>query len=96
MSLSTITQLQNAAASSRPEGATSGRGLESLGQADFLQLMTTQLQQQDPFAPVDNTQMLAQMAQFSSLATMTDVSTTLEAISAKLDLLSPATTQTTE
>ncbi|WP_121114691.1 flagellar hook capping FlgD N-terminal domain-containing protein [Croceibacterium ferulae] len=90
MSLSTITQLQNATASNRTESATSGRGLESLGQADFLQLMTTQLQQQDPFAPVDNTQMLAQMAQFSSLATMTDVSSTLEAISAKLDRLSTA------
>ena len=90
MSLSTITQLQNATATSRPASASTGRGLESLGQADFLSLMTTQLQQQDPFAPVDNTQMLAQMAQFSSLATMTDVSSTLEAISAKLDRLSTA------
>jgi len=90
MTLSAITQLQNATANSRTESATSGRGLESLGQADFLQLMTTQLQQQDPFAPVDNTQMLAQMAQFSSLATMTDVSTTLESMSAKLDLLTTA------
>ena len=53
--------------------------------------MTTQLQQQDPFAPVDNTQMLAQMAQFSSLATMTDVSSELAKISAKLDRLTPKT-----
>jgi flagellar basal-body rod modification protein FlgD len=91
MSLSTITQLQNATATSRPEKASTGRGLESLGQADFLALMTTQLQQQDPFAPVDNTQMLAQMAQFSSLATMTDVSSELAKISAKLDRLTPTT-----
>ena len=91
MSLSAITQLQNTTATSQPDKPTTGRGLESLGQADFLTLMTTQLQQQDPFAPVDNTQMLAQMAQFSSLATMTDVSSELAKISAKLDRLTPAT-----
>lgn len=94
MSLSAITQLQNATVGSGTGNASTGRGLESLGQADFLQLMTTQLQQQDPFEPVDNTQMLAQMAQFSSLATMTDVSTTLETISAKLDRLGATTTPT--
>ena len=35
------------------------------GQADFLKLMTAQMKNQDPFDPVDNTQMVAQMAQFS-------------------------------
>ena len=56
----------------------------TLGQADFLKLMTAQLKNQDPFAPVDNTQMVAQMAQFSSLAGITQMSTTLQAISDKL------------
>jgi flagellar basal-body rod modification protein FlgD len=56
----------------------------SLGQADFLKLMTAQLQNQDPFDPVDNTQMIAQMAQFSSLAGITEMSSTLKAISDKL------------
>jgi flagellar basal-body rod modification protein FlgD len=91
MSVTSITQLQNLNNAASRDNATTGRGMDSLGQADFLQLMTTQLQQQDPFNPVDNTQMLAQMAQFSSLATMTDVSATLNAISAKLDKLAPAT-----
>ena len=27
---------------------------DTLGQSDFLRLMTTQLQNQDPFAPMDN------------------------------------------
>ena len=27
---------------------------DTLGQSDFLKLMTTQLQNQDPFAPMDN------------------------------------------
>jgi flagellar basal-body rod modification protein FlgD len=56
----------------------------SLGQADFLKLMTAQLQNQDPFSPVDNTQMVAQMAQFSQLSGITDMNTTLKAISDKL------------
>ncbi|MBN8816398.1 MAG: flagellar hook assembly protein FlgD [Sphingomonas sp.] len=57
---------------------------QTLGQADFLKLMTAQLQNQDPFNPVDNTQMVAQMAQFSSLSGITEMSTTLKAIAAKL------------
>ena len=59
-------------------------GSTSLGQADFLKLMTAQLKNQDPFSPVDNTQMVAQMAQFSSLAGITDMNSTLKAISDKL------------
>ncbi|MFP5454093.1 MAG: flagellar hook capping FlgD N-terminal domain-containing protein, partial [Alphaproteobacteria bacterium] len=35
----------------------------TLDQASFLKLLTTQMQTQDPFNPVDNTQMVAQMAQ---------------------------------
>ncbi len=62
-------------------------GWSALGQADFIRLLTVQMQQQDPFDPVDNTQMLAQMAQFSSLASSNDISATLQQISAKLDAL---------
>ena len=56
----------------------------TLGQGDFLKLMTAQMQNQDPFNPVDNTQMVAQMAQFSSLAGISEMSTTLKAIAEKL------------
>lgn len=55
-----------------------------LGQSDFLRLMTAQLTQQDPFNPVDNQQMVAQMAQFSSLAGVTETNTTLQQISEQL------------
>ena len=40
---------------------------DKLGQSDFLKLMTTQLQNQDPFAPMDNGDFIAQMAQFSTV-----------------------------
>jgi len=56
----------------------------TMGQADFLKLMTAQMKNQDPFDPVDNTQMVAQMAQFSSLAGITEMSSTLKAIADKL------------
>ena len=67
-----------------------GRDYSSLGQADFLRLLTVQVQQQDPFDPVDNKEMLAQMAQFSSLAGINDVNATLQQISEKLDVLAAA------
>ena len=63
---------------------------QSLGQADFLKLMTAQMENQDPFNPVDNTQMVAQMAQFSQLSGITEMSTTLKAISDKLGATSTA------
>ncbi len=56
----------------------------SMDQGDFLTLMTAQMKNQDPFDPVDNTQMVAQMAQFSSLAGISEMNSTLQAIAAKL------------
>ena len=62
-------------------------GFAALGAGDFLKLMTEQLKAQDPLAPVDNKEMLAQMAQFSSLSTQTGMADTLSAISGKLDTI---------
>jgi flagellar basal-body rod modification protein FlgD len=41
----------------------------TLTQANFLQLLVTQMTSQDPLSPVSNTDMAAQMAQFSALQT---------------------------
>lgn len=57
---------------------------QQMGQRDFLRLMTAQLSQQDPFNPVDNQQMVAQMAQFSSLAGISETNVTLQKISEQL------------
>ena len=62
----------------------------TLGQSDFLALMTAQMKNQDPFNPVDNTQMIAQMAQFSSVAGISQMNTTMSAIAAKLGATSAA------
>jgi flagellar basal-body rod modification protein FlgD len=45
-------------------------GDSSLGKDDFLKILTTQLSHQDPLKPMDDTQFVSQMAQFSSLEQM--------------------------
>ena len=77
--------ISNAASSAL--GQTQGRGMDALGQGDFLKLLTVQMQQQDPFEPVDNKDMLAQMAQFSALAGSAETNEMLERIADKLDQL---------
>ncbi|TCU55943.1 flagellar basal-body rod modification protein FlgD [Novosphingobium sp. PhB57] len=89
----------NTAAATSANKTTGGSGKTSLGeldQGDFLKLMMAQMKQQDPFSPVDQTQMLAQMAQFSSLAGTTEMADTLKTISSKLDTLVSAQTATQE
>jgi flagellar basal-body rod modification protein FlgD len=54
----------------------------SMDQKDFLRLMTTQLTTQDPFNPVDNTQMVAQMAQFSQVAGIAEMNKSLATLAA--------------
>ena len=65
--------------------STASKGLGEMNQGDFIALMTAQMKNQDPFEPVDNTQMVAQLAQFSSLAGISEMGATLKSIAAKLN-----------
>jgi flagellar basal-body rod modification protein FlgD len=50
----------------------------SLGKDAFLQILITQLQNQDPTSPMDDKEFISQMAQFSSLEQMQNMTTAME------------------
>jgi flagellar basal-body rod modification protein FlgD len=56
------------APSGSANSSVTGAGGGQLNQSDFLKLMTTQLNNQDPTQPSDSSQMLAQMAQLSTVS----------------------------
>ena len=61
--------------------AVANRKDESLGQADFLRLMTEQLKHQDPLKPMENSAFLGQLAQFSSVQGIQDLNATVNGFS---------------
>lgn len=80
--MTTITGNSALDALSAGQTAKSQNGM--LDQSAFLKLMTTQLKTQDPFNPVDNTQMVAQMAQFSSVAGISEMNASLKSMAADI------------
>ena len=67
---------------------------DKLGQDDFLQLMTAQLQNQDPFAPMENGDFIAQMAQFSTVSGIEEINQNLSALSTDMKQARIATAST--
>src|SRR5215467_3862394 len=52
----------------------------AISQSDFLQILLTQRQFQDPLKPMDNEQFVAQLAQFSALEVNTESSAKLDTL----------------
>lgn len=71
-----------------PIVAKGSTGEDSLDQTDFLRLMTTQLQFQDPLAPADSKEMVTQMAQLSSVSGISEMNQSLKDIA---DMISKQT-----
>jgi flagellar basal-body rod modification protein FlgD len=59
----------------------------------FLKLLVTQLKNQDPLNPSDGTQFLSQLAQFSSLEQLTQISTNTAALAKTTTTASTTTNQ---
>ena len=57
----------------------------SLGQADFLRLMTEQLKNQDPLKPLDNAQFLGQLAQFSTVQGIDKMQSAMDAVASVME-----------
>lgn len=80
LSLGGASTLQTQEASRQQAGTTQNTQLsesvqEILGKDTFLQLLTTQLRYQDPLSPIDDQDFIAQMAQFSALEQMQNLTT---------------------
>src|SRR3954467_15691864 len=56
---------------------------QTMGKDDFLKLLVAQLKNQDPLAPQDNTQFVAQLAQFSSLEAAMGTNSRLDGITSQ-------------
>ena len=69
---SAIARQQQKQAEAAINGTASSSNIKS---NDFLQLLTMQLQYQDPTNPMDNSEMLAQEAQFTTLEQMENIAT---------------------
>ncbi|NOI24734.1 flagellar hook assembly protein FlgD [Vibrio mediterranei] len=80
-SLSYIDQLKKLQEQSKPEETT---GKQDLKQEDFLSLLTKQLAQQDPFKPVSNDQMIAQMASFATVDGIGKMNTQFESLNSSM------------
>jgi len=68
-----IDQLPDAVQPQKPPSST-------LGKDEFLTLLTTQLQYQDPLSPMDNSEFIAQLAQFSSVEQLQGLGSRLDTL----------------
>ena len=68
--------------SSANQAANTLKAPGELGRDDFLNLLVTQLQYQDPLNPMDSADFTAQLAQFSSLEQLTNMSDQLKTLTA--------------
>jgi len=73
-SVNGVQNTQNAQNTQDSQNKNSAKKTSDLSMQDFFKLLAAQLQNQNVLDPVDNTEFLSQMAQFSSLSAMQELS----------------------
>ena len=76
-SQSQVQQAAQSSESSDSSNAATDAFQNNMGKDQFLELLTTQLKNQNPLEPMDNKQFVSQMAQFSSLEQMNNMNSSL-------------------
>jgi flagellar basal-body rod modification protein FlgD len=85
----TSSSLTSGSSSSTSGSSSSGSktsSLENLDLDQFLKLMVTELMNQDPLNPMDNTQLVQQMGELRSIAASDQLSKTLQAVQTQQSL----------
>ena len=73
-----------AAAASQANSSSGNGGLPPISQSDFLQLITAQLQDQDPTQPADPNQMLNELASLSEVSGMNNMDSSISSLSSSM------------
>jgi flagellar basal-body rod modification protein FlgD len=80
--MATISSLSSTSGLAPSAASQSTNPSQTLTQANFLQLLVTQMTSQDPLSPESDTDMAAQMAQFSSLQASQSTETDIQGLQA--------------
>ncbi|HTW82555.1 MAG TPA: flagellar hook capping FlgD N-terminal domain-containing protein [Candidatus Sulfotelmatobacter sp.] len=86
---SSISQVINNGTSSTANSSTSTAN-SAISESEFLTLLTTQLQNQDPLNPMDNTQSVAELAQFSALQSQTQLASQFQTFQSNFSVMQSA------
>ncbi|HEY0271487.1 MAG TPA: flagellar hook capping FlgD N-terminal domain-containing protein [Sphingomonas sp.] len=76
------TSTKNAAAAA---ASASAAGSDTIDQAGFLKLLTTQMTNQDPTAPMDTNTMVQQLAEMSTVSGITEMNTSMKSVASDLE-----------
>jgi flagellar basal-body rod modification protein FlgD len=89
---SSIAQITNTGSTTTPAVSSSASTTNNteLNSTDFLTLLTTELQNQDPLNPMDDTQSLAQLAQFTSVQSEQQLQTSFSNFQSNFSVLQSA------